>query len=92
MNKYENILEKITNFFDVNEDLRNDLNKIALKEHKITLDRMLRNWSKKISKLNKSRYKEVEKYLDDLNKEPHSIIEMEEMYDFVYEYENYGGE
>ena len=87
MNKYENILEKISKFFDVNDDLRNDLNKIALREHRITLDEMLRNWSKKIARLNKSRYTEVEKYLDELNKEPHCITEMEEMYDFVYEYE-----
>ena len=83
MNKYENILEKISKFFDVNDDLRNDLNKIALREHRITLDEMLRNWSKKIARLNKSRYTEVEKYLDELNKEPQCITEMEEMYDFV---------
>ena len=84
MSKYGILLEKTREFFNVNDILRSDLNIIALQEHHITLDTLIDNWCK--VNADSKDFDSLVGYLDDLNSDPHCITEMEEMYDFVYEY------
>lgn len=85
--KYNILLPMVQKFFTVNDDLRNDLNRIALEEHKITLDNLIIKWCKKSSNLEDDTFNELIEYLNVLNSEPHCISEMDEMYDFVYDFE-----
>lgn len=81
--KYNILLSKVKEFFNVNDDLRSDLNNISLREHNVNLDTLISLWCKK--NCDTSNFKELVDYLDMLNAEPHCISEMDEMYDFVYE-------
>ena len=84
MSNYGILLEKTREFFNVNDILRSDLNRIALQEHHITLDTLIDNWCR--SNADSVHFNSLVNYLDELNSEPHCMTEMEEMYDFVYEY------
>lgn len=85
--KYNTLLPLLQEFFSVNPDLKGDLNRIALKEHNISLDNMIVKWCEKNSRLNDKDFSELVDYLKDLNTAPHSITEMDVMYDFVYDFE-----
>lgn len=83
--KYDILFAKMQEFFNINDDLRNELNDISLREHNLTLDNLIVNWCKSNSELKAEAFNGVVSYLDMLNSEHHSISEMQEMYDFVYE-------
>ena len=80
-NKYNKLLTGIKKFFDVNDDLRNDLNNRCIELYNKTLDEVLETWAGITAK--SPHVKEVISYIDDLNEEPHCISEMMEMYDFI---------
>lgn len=80
---YNILYPKLKEFFNVNDILRNDLNRISLREHNVTLDTLIDKWCRKNS--DSQSFNELIGYLDTLNAEPHCITEMDEMYDFVYE-------
>lgn len=87
MNKYNTLLSSIRKFFDVNDTLRKELDTIAIEEHGKSLDDLLILWAKKASMLDNESYIELVEYLNELNTEPHYISEMDEMYDFIYDFE-----
>lgn len=80
-NKYNKLLTGIKKFFDVNDDLRNDLNNRCIELYNKSLDEVLVIWSKVTAK--SPSVEEVISYMDDLNEGPHCISEMIEMYDFI---------
>lgn len=86
MNKYSTLLSSIKEFFDVNDNLKNELNNIALNEHGKSLEELFELWAKNNSSLPENEYNELINYMNDLNKEPHSISELEELYSFVYDF------
>lgn len=86
MEKYNTILSALTTFFDVNDDLRNELNNLSIKEHGKSLNELIELCAKDSVNLPDSDYNEYLNYLNELNKEPHSISEMDEMYSFIYDF------
>ena len=86
MEKYNTILSALTTFFDVNDDLRNELNNLSIEEHGKSLNELIELCAKDSVKLPDSDYNEYLSYLNELNKEPHSISEMDEMYSFIYDF------
>ena len=85
--KYDILFAKMQDFFNVNDDLRNELNDISIREHNLTLDNLIVTWCKSNSELKTEAFSGVVSYLDMLNNDPHSISEMQEMYDFIYDCE-----
>ncbi|MBO4783280.1 MAG: hypothetical protein J5521_00840 [Lachnospiraceae bacterium] len=77
MDKYSTLLSSVTKLFDVNDDLKNELNSIAIEQHNKSLNELIEIWAKDNSSLNDEAYIE-------LNQEPYSITDMQELYDFVY--------
>ncbi len=86
MDKYNTLLSSITMLFDVNDVLRNELNSIALEQHNLTLDELLKQWAMSNATLNNDAYIELIDYLNMLNSDPHCISEMQELYDFIYDF------
>lgn len=86
MNKFNTLLSSIKAFFDVNDTLRKELNNIAIEEHGKSLDDLLILWAKQNSLLNNDTYMELVEYLNELNTDP-CISDMQEMYDFIYDFE-----
>lgn len=84
MDKYNTLLSSITELFNVNEDLKNELNSIAIEQHNKSLNELIEIWAKDNSSLNDEAYFELVNYLNELNQEPYSITDMQELYDFVY--------
>ena len=86
MSRYSTLLSSIKKLFNVNDELREELNDIAIEQHNRTLDELLDLWARNNSMLNNS-YNELIEYLNELNNEPYSITDMQELYDFVYDFE-----
>ena len=86
MSRYSTLLSSIKKLFNVNDELREELNDIAIEQHNGTLDELLDLWARNNSMLNNS-YNELIEYLNELNNEPYSITDMQELYDFVYDFE-----
>ncbi|MEE3484584.1 MAG: hypothetical protein VZQ98_09725 [Bacteroidales bacterium] len=86
MSRYSTLLSSIKKLFNVNDGLREELNDIAIEQHNRTLDELLDLWARNNSMLNNS-YNELIEYLNELNNEPYSITDMQELYDFVYDFE-----
>lgn len=86
MNKYNTLLSSIRKFFDVSDTLKKELDNIAIEEHGKSLDDLLILWARRNSSLNNDAYIELVKYLNELNTEP-CISDMQEMYDFIYDFE-----
>lgn len=84
MDKYSTLLSSVTKLFDVNDDLKNELNSIAIEQHNKSLNELIEIWAKDNSSLNDEAYIELLNYLNELNQEPYSITDMQELYDFVY--------
>ena len=79
--KNNQLLSAIRSFFDVNDELRNDLNKYCIESCNKNLDEALILWAAMTTE--SKYYDEALAYYKDLNKGPHSITEMIEMYDFI---------
>lgn len=84
MDRYSTLLSSVTKLFDVNDDLKNELNSIAIEQHNKSLNELIEIWAKDNSSLNDDTYIELLNYLNELNQEPYSITDMQELYDFVY--------
>lgn len=85
MNKYNTLLSSIRKFFNVSDTLRKELDNIAIEEHGKSLDDLLILWARQNSLLNNDAYMELIEYLNELNNEP-CISDMQEMYDFIYDF------
>ena len=81
MDKYNMLLAAIKEFFNVNDELRNDLNSTCIESYDKSLDEVLEIWTRKEAA--GPNYDDILSRLNDLNSDPHSISEMEEMYDFI---------
>lgn len=86
MDKYNTLLSSITTLFNVNDVLRDELNSIALEQHNLTLDELLKRWAMSNATLNNDAYIELIDYLNMLNDDPHCISDMQELYDFIYDF------
>lgn len=86
MDKYNTLLSSITTLFNVNDVLRDELNSIALEQHNLTLDELLKQWAVSNATLNNDAYIELIDYLNMLNSDPHCISDMQELYDFIYDF------
>lgn len=81
MTNYELILNGLREFYSVNEDLRKDLEEQSMEYTGRSLDTNIKLFAK--ANANNKYTKQIIKELDDLNSEPHSISEMEVMYEFI---------
>ena len=86
MEKYKTLLSSIKEFFNVNDDLKNELNNIALNEHGKSLEELFELWAKNNSSLPENEYNELINYMNELNESPDCISDMEIMYSFIYDF------
>lgn len=86
MNKYSTLLSSIKEFFDVNDNLKNNLNELAIKEHGKSLEELFIVWAKDNSRLPNKEYNELMEYMNNLNESPDCISDMEIMYSFIYDF------
>lgn len=84
--KYNALLSSIKEFFNVNDNLKNELNNIALNEHGKSLEELFIVWAKNNSSLPENEYNELINYMNELNESPDCISDMEIMYSFIYDF------
>ena len=84
--KYNALLSSIKKFFNVNDNLKNELNNIALNEHGKSLEELFIVWAKNNSSLPENEYNELINYMNELNESPDCISDMEIMYSFIYDF------
>ena len=81
MTNYELILNGLKEFYRVNDDLRNDLEKHSMECTNRTIDQNIELFAKRNSG---SKYaQQIIEELNMLNEEPHCISEMETMYEMI---------
>ena len=81
MDEYKAIYDALSEFYRVNEDLRNDLEHYSLKETGRTLTTNIELFA--AQNANTEYFDRIMDELNDLNAEPHSISEMEIMYEII---------
>ena len=84
MNNYSLILEGLKEFYDVNEDLRKDLEEHSIEETGRSLEANFKLFAQ--HNANSEHTKELIEWLDEMNSEPHCISEMEDMYELIDEF------
>ena len=81
MTSYKLILNGLKEFYRVNDDLRNDLEKYSKENTGRTIDQNIELYAKRYS--NTKYTQQIIEELNDLNAEPHCISEMEIMYEMI---------
>lgn len=81
MDKYKALYNALKTFYKVNPDLLNDLENYSIEETGRSLDANIELYAAKIAESND--YMTIKKEIDYLNEEPHSISEMEIMYELI---------
>lgn len=85
MDRFNILLEAYKKLFDVNDDLKKELNDISINEHNKNLDDLIVLRAKEASSLSEKDYNEHINFINELNKDPHCITELEIMYSFIYD-------
>ena len=81
MDKYNIILEGLKGFYNVNNDLRQDLEQYSIEGTGRTLNQNIELFAK--NNANNEYTDQIIEELEALNSAPHSISEMEIMYEFI---------
>ena len=81
MTNYELILNGLKEFYKVNDDLRKDLEAYSMENTKRTIAQNIELFAKIND--NNDYTQQVIEALNDLNREPHYISEMETMYEMI---------
>lgn len=81
MDKYKALYNALKTFYKVNPDLLSDLENYSIEETGRSLDANIELYAAKIAESND--YMTIKKEIDYLNEEPHSISEMEIMYELI---------
>lgn len=81
LENYNQLYTEIKKFYDVNDELKNALNLFCLETHNITLDDFFKSWAEKYSK--SDNVKDIINALEEANKCPHSISELEDLYETI---------
>ena len=81
MDKYKALYNALKAFYKVNPDLLSDLEKYSIDETGRSLEDNFKLYA--ANHANKADYEAIKTELDYLNSEPHSISEMEIMYEII---------
>lgn len=85
MDKYNSLLNAYIKFFDVNDDLKKELNNLALQKHGKSLNDLIVLQAKEACKLSDNDFSEHINFINEMNKTP-CISDMEVMYSFIYDF------
>ena len=81
MSNYEIIYKGLKEFYSVNSDLLSDLERYSEEQTGRNLDENIRLYAEKYA--NSECFEDIKDGLTELNSEPHSISEMEIMYEII---------